>query len=195
MLLASTLALFELSNPIYVIVLLIVIFLLGSFLLLFFQYQYFALLYMVVYVGAILVLFLFVIMMLEIRQLNIQQSFLVFINQKNWILLFIFILFFYVFNLDNFDLSTFFLITENNASRFSFFSESNLYVPYDKFLSRIDNLRGIGLGLFLEYKLAVILAGVLLLVSMIGSIVLTMGTIIRSSLKIQAATPQALHLS
>jgi NADH-quinone oxidoreductase subunit J len=83
MLLASTLALFELSNPIYVIVLLIVIFLLGSFLLLFFQYQYFALLYMVVYVGAILVLFLFVIMMLEIRQLNIQQSFLVFINQKN----------------------------------------------------------------------------------------------------------------
>jgi hypothetical protein len=38
-------------------------------------------------------------------------------------------------------------------------------------------------------------SGFILLVSMIGSIVLTMGTIIRSSLKIQAATPQALHLS
>jgi len=82
-LLAATLALFELSNPIYVIVLLIIIFLLGSLLLLFFQYQYFALLYIVVYVGAILVLFLFVIMMLEIRQLNIQQSFFTFFNQKN----------------------------------------------------------------------------------------------------------------
>jgi len=97
----------------------------------------------------------------------------------------------YILNLDNFDLSTFFLISGQDLNKFSFFSEANLYIPYSKFLSRIDNLRGIGLGLFFEYKLAIILAGILLLVSMIGSIVLTMGTISRSLLKVQVPVSQA----
>lgn len=161
--------------------------------LLFFQYYYFALLYIVVYVGAILVLFLFVIMMLEIRQINIQQSFWVFFNQKNWILLLIVILLFFIFNLNHFDLSVFFSLTDSyNVNKYVYFIESNLYIPYDKILYHIDNLKGIGMGLFFEYKLAIILAGILLLVSMVGSIVLTMGTIKRSSLKIQTAVNQAL---
>ena len=77
-------------------------------------------------------------------------------------------------------------------NKYVYFIESNLYIPYDKILYHIDNLKGIGMGLFFEYKLAIILAGILLLVSMVGSIVLTMGTIKRSSLKIQTAVNQAL---
>jgi hypothetical protein len=74
-----------------------------------------------------------------------------------------------------------------------FFRESNLYINYGNLLQRTDHLRGIGGVLFTEYKLALILASILLLLSMIGSIVMTLDSVSFTTIKVQNANVQSLR--
>lgn len=183
----------NIQNPIISILLLIAVFFLGSGLLFIFQLEYLALLFLIVYVGAIIVLFLFIIMMLEIRFFSFNQSFSTFFNYQNWVVLTFFLFFLYLFNLEYFDTLINFPLLINHQKELLSFNESNLYLLYSNFLSRTENLKSVGFGLFLEYKLGLLLAAILLLVSMIGSIVLTIGNIKFTIIQVQDSNRQALR--
>ena len=60
-------------------------------------------------------------------------------------------------------------------------------------LQRTDHLRGIGGVLFTEYKFSLILAALLLLLSMIGSIVMTLDSVSFTTIKVQNANIQSLR--
>ncbi len=80
-----------------------------------------------------------------------------------------------------------------NIIKAQLFSESNLFTNYSEIIQEIDQLRGIGGVLFSEYKLGIILAALLLFISMIASILLTMETKGKGTIKEQLANEQALH--
>ena len=180
------------TNPIHSILLLIVVFFLGSFLLFVLQLEYFALLFLIVYVGAIVVLFLFIVMMLEVRTLNVAQRFQDLFSYRSWILPVFGLEFFFIVSQGVFDLSSVLSLLEGENVAL-FFRESNLSVDYGALLQRTDHLRGIGGVLFTEYKFSVILAALLLLLSMIGSIVMTLDSVSLSTIKVQNANVQSLR--
>ena len=60
-------------------------------------------------------------------------------------------------------------------------------------LQKTEHLRGIGSVLFTENKLAIILAAMLLLLSMIGSIVMTLSSLSFTNLRVQDANVQSLR--
>lgn len=72
------------------------------------------------------------------------------------------------------------------------FSETNLYIDFAKVLQETDQLRGLGLILFTEYKMGVILAALLLFLSMVASILLTMESLTKKTIKQQDPNNQAL---
>ena len=180
------------KNPIYSLLILIFLFVLGSGLLFVLQLEYFSLLFIIVYVGVIVVLFLFIVMMLEIKIFNVSQKITDLFYYRSWILIFFFLEIFLFFSQDFFDLISLFTVIKETQL---VFHESNLYIDYSLLLQRTDHLRGLGNILFTEYKIALILASLLLLLSMIGSIVMTLDNSIYTTLKQQNANVQSLRNS
>jgi NADH-quinone oxidoreductase subunit J len=181
-----------LTNPIHSILVLIFVFFLGSLLLFMLQLEYFALLFLIVYVGAIVVLFLFIVMMLEVRTFNVAQRFQDLFSHRSWILILFALEFFLFVTQGIFDVYPLLsLFEEDNWSLF--FRESNLSVNYATLLQRTDHLRGIGGVLFTEYKFAIILAAILLLLSMIGAIVITLDNVSFTTIKVQNPNVQSLR--
>jgi NADH:ubiquinone oxidoreductase subunit 6 (subunit J) len=180
------------TNPIHSILLLIFVFFLGSLLLFVLQLEYFALLFLIVYVGAIVVLFLFIVMMLEIRTLNVTQKFQDLFAYRSWILVLLAFEFFFILSQGLVDIVPLFSLFEEESASV-FFRESNLYTNFGTLLQRTDHLSGIGGVLFTEYKFALILASILLLLSMIGSIVMTLDSVSFTTIKVQNANLQSLR--
>lgn len=181
-----------LTNPIHSILVLIFVFFLGSLLLFMLQLEYFALLFLIVYVGAIVVLFLFIVMMLEVRTFNVAQRFQDLFSHRSWILILFALEFFLFVTQGIFDVYPLLsLFEDDNWSLF--FRESNLSVNYATILQRTDHLRGIGGVLFTEYKFAIILAAILLLLSMIGAIVITLDNVSFTTIKVQNPNVQSLR--
>lgn len=181
-----------LTNPIHSILVLIFVFFLGSLLLFMLQLEYFALLFLIVYVGAIVVLFLFIVMMLEVRTFNVAQRFQDLFSHRSWILILFALEFFLFVTQGIFDVYPLLsLFEDDNWSLF--FRESNLSVNYATLLQRTDHLRGIGGVLFTEYKFAIILAAILLLLSMIGAIVITLDNVSFTTIKVQNPNVQSLR--
>ena len=73
--------------------------------------------------------------------------------------------------------------------------EKNLYLNYANLLQRSNHLRGFGILLYTEYKLALILATFLLLLAMIGSISMLMEDAYPHKIKSQNPNSQALKHS
>jgi len=167
-------------------------FFLGSLLLFVLQLEYFALLFLIVYVGAIVVLFLFIVMMLEIRTLNVTQKFQDLFAYRSWILVLLAFEFFFILSQGLVDIVPLFSLFEEESASV-FFRESNLYTNFGTLLQRTDHLSGIGGVLFTEYKFALILASILLLLSMIGSIVMTLDSVSFTTIKVQNANLQSLR--
>lgn len=182
------------KNPIHAILLLISVFLLSSGLLMFGGWEYFGLLFIIVYVGAIVVLFLFIVMMLEIKIVNTSIiSLSEFFSVRALIGL--------ITLLELFAIFVPYLPTTHEQYEdvvrklepLIFFTENNLYIDYSLFLHRLDQLKTLGSVLFTEYKVAILTAGLLLFVSMVGSIVLTLDISSRKALKAQDPNIQALR--
>jgi len=156
------------------------------------QLEYFALLFLIVYVGAIVVLFLFIVMMLEIKTFSVAQRFRDLFSFRSWILAFFALEFLFFFSQNAFDLFPLIALTEEQSG-FLAFREVNLGVDYSTLIQKTDHLRGFGGVLFTEYKLAILLAALLLLLSMIGSIVMTLDTVSFTTLRVQDANIQSLR--
>ena len=84
------------------------------------------------------------------------------------------------------------LLKMDTQSNLLFLREINLTVDYSLLLQKTEHLRGIGAVLFTENKLAIILAAMLLLLSMIGSIVMTLSSASFTNLRVQDANVQSL---
>ena len=141
-------------NPIHSILFLILFFFLSSATLILFRVEFFSLLLIIIYVGAIAVLFLFVVMMLQIKSEPFK-----FLN----LILSLFVFF------------TLFILEISYHSNMKFL-DFNIIPNQNLFFFCLENIKDIDLlGQYLfNYNPSLILvAGLLLLVSLIGSIILT----------------------
>jgi len=174
-------------NPIHSLLALRSVIFRGSALLFSLSLEYFGLLFLIVYVGAIVVLFLFVVRMLEIKIINTSTAFQELFSVRGLVVAFLLILFL-SFLSEDFSTSRAFF-----SSKFITFEtrEFNLYLDYSALIYRADQLRGLGALLFTEYKLTLIITGVLLFLARVGAIVLSLDAGLVAAIKTQDANNQA----
>lgn len=154
----SVVLLFTTTHPIYSVLLLVLLFCEAAATLFIFNIEFLSLTFIVVYVGAIAVLFLFVVMMLNIKM--VQQSIL-----KN-------IIFFGCVSLAF--LGSIYAIFKNIIINFDFFKVNDFTTFQINWFDPLNNLELLGQIIFNEYSICLIIVGLLLLVPLLGSIVLTL---------------------
>ena len=143
------------TNPVYSVISLILTFVNAAILLIFFKAEFLSLIFIVVYVGAIAILFLFVVMMIDIkeRKSSVGLGFLIF----SVILIF---------------------FTQNMIFIFDYFGSWNISLLKEPELSfNFDsNFNGFLMSeaLFNIYYIPFLLAGILLLIALLGAILLTL---------------------
>ena len=152
------------NNAVYSIFFLILVFFNATFILLLLNAEFLALTLILVYIGAVAVLFLFVVMMLDIKQIDKKNHNIFFSLPINIFIGFIMLVSIYLilfndltFNLDNIDINL-------------------TYINWVDIIYPFSNIEVIGKYLYTYGFLYFILAGVILLLAMIGAIVLTMKT-------------------
>ncbi len=142
------------KNPVHSVLYLILVFLNISFLFLKYSLEFLGIFLIIIYVGAISILFLFVIMMLKLKQIEVisnKQSFFV-----------TFLLFF--------QLITFLPIP---------FIENNfLFINWHLILDNFTNVNCFGQLLYTYYFIFILIVGIILLLALICSVILTMPKII-----------------
>ena len=145
------------ANPIHSVLFLILSFAICASILFLFHIDFLAILFIIIYVGAIAILFLFVVMMLNVKNYQSENLAILF--------LFFFINFLYLMFYYN-DINNLF----NNLN-------IDLMYPFFRYSINIDSLYNIEVfgQVFYNYFLSCFLiAGLLLLTSMVGAITLTL---------------------
>ena len=163
------------SNPVHSVLFLILTFCNASGLLILLEAEFLAMIFIVVYVGAIAVLFLFVVMMLNINVAVNQGEIYQYLPVGGFVGLMF--------------LSEIFLIIENDFV--TLLAPSLLegdYTLWVKSTEDISNIVVLGQVLYTTFALFFLIAGLILLVAMIGAIVMTMQT--RSTLRRQQISQQ-----
>lgn len=139
------------SNKIYSVLYLIFIYMCVSLLMMYLGVIILGLFYFLVYIGAIAVLFLFSIMILDLKESIFERDYS---------------FFFSIFCVFTLLIIHFYLIFSKMDINFYTFS-------YEYFIPTNDFLRILGLLLFHKYSFLLLLAGLVLLISMLGAIYLT----------------------
>ena len=142
------------KNPIHSVLFLILVFFNSSIIFLFSNAEFIAMVILIVYIGAVAVLFLFVVMMLDINVAKLRQGFLNYL--PTGLLVGFIILFELLYVVSKSELN-------QNPNVNNKFSEKI-----------VDNTLIIGKVLYTEYFLLFQISGIILLVAMIGSILLTL---------------------
>lgn len=151
------------ANPINAVLFLIMVFISVAMIFLSFNLEFLALIFVIIYVGAIAVLFLFIVMMINIKKIEKDYStyltigiiiILLLLCQSFLLLLNIYFEYFSInINLNN----SFYYINLNNLDE----------------VLRISLVRNLGIILFSIRPFLIYLAGLVLLMAMLGSIYLT----------------------
>jgi NADH-quinone oxidoreductase subunit J len=152
----SSIMVISARNPVHSVLFLILTFMNAAGLLFLLEIEFLSFIFIVVYVGAIAVLFLFVVMMLDIKIVENDQNF-----SK----------IFYVTGLVLFGM-TFIGVSFGNET--DYLHSLNVYVNWFDKLDSVSNIEALGQILYTYYFVYVIIVGILLLIAMIGSIVLTL---------------------
>ena len=141
-------------NPIHSILLLIILFFQITFVLILFNVEFISLLLILVYVGAIAILFLFVVMMLQVKSEPFNSFYIILIS-------FFLCLFFYFENV-------------YTANEFNFFFPAlhNYVTEFSFHLDTLKDIETLGQVLYNYFTIYFIVAGLLLLASLLGSIIL-----------------------
>ena len=147
---------FIVDNPVHSVLFLILAFFNASILLLTFDIEFLGIIFIIIYVGAIAVLFLFVVMMLNVKIFSFDLT-------QYYSLLFLFISLFFI--------QIFSIVSKT----FIQFENQNIYsnIPFF-FFDSLSNLNILGQVLYNYYTSSFLIAGLVLLVAMIGSIALTL---------------------
>lgn len=148
------------ENPIDSILFLIVTFVTSGALLFLFNAEFFGLLLIIIYVGAIAVLFLFVIMMLNIK-MNSDSSLINDIKD----LMFSFFLILVFLAIASIGIERIFVSSDS-----LFFNETINAVLFD----HLSNIEVLGQVLYNYFVFGFLVAGLILLIALVGSIVLTL---------------------
>lgn len=149
---SSMLLLFE-SNRVYSVLYLIFIYMCSSILFMFMGIGLLGAFYFLVYIGAVSVLFLFSVMILDLKDS---------IYERDYTYMFPFLLLFLIFSLQ-------FIV-------FIYDQQLNIYGNYESYeyhLHPNEFLRILGIVIFTKYNVVLLVCGLILLVSMMGSIYLT----------------------
>tara|TARA_Y100001970_G_scaffold272196_1_gene368571 strand:- start:643 stop:1194 length:552 start_codon:yes stop_codon:yes gene_type:complete len=158
------------KNPVHSVLFLILSFINASCLFVLLGAEFLAMILAVVYVGAVAVLFLFVVMMLDINFVKLREGFLQYLPFGALLGVVLLI-----------ELSMLFF--NKNLSEISVVEYSSVPI-----FSKTENTKDLGAVLYTDYFLLFQLSGVILLVAMIGSIVLTLRD--RSNVKKQNISEQ-----
>jgi NADH-quinone oxidoreductase subunit J len=148
------------QNPIHSVFFLVLVFLASAFLLFLLEIEFISLLFILVYVGAIAVLFLFVVMMLDIKITKSEKDFLVYLPMGSFLGIIFFMEVFLTFQ------ENFVPLLPNNTS----FFYTNWLLSVDLF----PTINMLGQILYSYYFFYFLIAGIILLVAMVGAIVLTL---------------------
>jgi len=143
-------------NPVHSVLFLILAFFTSSILLFILDIEFLGIIFIIIYVGAIAVLFLFVVMMLDNKTVDF--------NYQNYYVVY-------------FLIGSIFLV-QTSSTLFETFKQVNdksVYLQLSMFLTdNLNNLNLLGQVLFNYYSSCFLLAGLVLLVAMIGAIVLSL---------------------
>jgi len=157
LLLLSSIFVFISKNPVHSVLFLILTFCNAAGILFLFNAEFLGLVFIIIYVGAIAVLFLFVVMMLNVKIYSSDEFYYL-----PFILLGGFILIVQVF-----------LVVEKTFSNSNFWHTSLSY-SFENYLDPLTSIDVLGQSLYNYYLLCFLLAGLVLLVAMIGAITLTL---------------------
>lgn len=158
------------KNPVHSVLFLILVFVNISGLLILLQTDFLALLFLLVYIGAIAVLFLFIVMMLNIKLTETNQYFLNF--EFYCIYVTSFVLFSLICYFTFSTIHTFSLY--RNSEYLDQFVSLNQISDFKINFLEFSNVKVIGSVLYTLHVYHFLLAGLILLIAMVGAIVLTM---------------------
>ncbi len=150
-------------NPINAVLFLIAVFISVSMIFLMWNLEFLALIFIIVYVGAIAVLFLFIVMMINIKKIEKDNT--------TYLTIGIMIVLLFAFQI--------MMLILNATFEWTFLVEKTfdyiLYIQMNNLdeVVRINVLRDLGIILFAVRPFLIYLAGLILLIAMIGSIYLT----------------------
>jgi NADH-quinone oxidoreductase subunit J len=153
----SGLLVFISDNPVHSVLFLILTFCNASAILFLFKVEFLALIFIIIYVGAIAVLFLFVVMMLNVKVFSVLN-----ILYLPFIILGIFVL-----------LVQIYFVLEKSFFGYNTLDELTPF-HFDGILDGLNNIDVLGQGLYNYFLVCFLLAGLILLVAMVGAIVLTL---------------------
>nr|YP_009317236.1 NADH dehydrogenase subunit 6 [Palpitomonas bilix]BAV82404.1 NADH dehydrogenase subunit 6 [Palpitomonas bilix] len=159
----SSILVITVHNPVNSVLFLIFVFFNSTAILLLLQAEFLATVFLIVYVGAIAVLFLFIVMMLNIQKIKEKKP------NFNYFLIGFLIIFSFLSQLfETFNINIIPLVLDSNN-----FYLNNNYIDWSLYLVHTTNLHLIGQVLYTNYFYLFLVAGLILLVAMIASIVLT----------------------
>jgi NADH-quinone oxidoreductase subunit J len=148
-------------NPVHSVLFLILAFCSSSGLLILLEAEFMAMIFIVVYVGAIAVLFLFVVMMLNIKISEVIDEIYQYVPVGGLIgIIFL--------------LEVFLIVDNDFVPLLASGNKVGDYVEWSGYVDPVSNLSSLGQVLYSHYAVAFLMAGIILLVAMIGAIVLTM---------------------
>lgn len=148
------------QNPVHSVFFLVLVFFTSAFLLFLLEVEFVSLLFVLVYVGAIAVLFLFVVMMLDIKITKYEKDLLFYIPIGGFLGVIFFL--------------EVFLSLQENLVPFLPSSGREIYTDWFSIIDSMTNLDVLGQILYTYYFFYFLIAGVILLLAMVGAIVLTL---------------------
>lgn len=168
-LLISALMIIIVQNSIYSVLFLVLSFITSASILFLFECEFIALMFITIYVGAIAVLFLFVVMMLDIKTIYFTKDTLKYFPFGSFIG-FVFLIEILLVVSRNFKINPY----QNSLL-------SNFYVNWFDKIDSFTDLEAIGQVLYTYYVLQFLIAGIILLLAVIGSVVLTINTSVKNA--------------
>lgn len=148
------------QNPVHSVFFLVLVFFTSAFLLFLLEVEFISLLFVLVYVGAIAVLFLFVVMMLDIKITKYEKDLFFYIPMGGFLGIIFFL--------------EVFLSLQENLVPFLPSSGREIYINWLTAVDSLTNLDVLGQILYTYYFFYFLIAGIILLVAMVGAIVLTL---------------------
>jgi len=156
----STTMVITVKNPVHSVLFLILTFISAAGLLFLLEVEFISLIFIVVYVGAIAVLFLFVVMMLDIKITDLTKFFFKYFPIGSFLGLAF--------------LVEILLILVELLEVNSLFSESYSYLNWSEKIDYLTNIETLGQILYTSLFPYFLVAGIILLVAMLGAVVLTL---------------------
>ena len=159
-LILSAILVISAQNPVHSVFFLVLVFLTSAFLLFLLEIEFVSLLFVLVYVGAIAVLFLFVVMMLDIKITKQEKDFMIYLPMGSFLGLIFFL--------------EIFLTLQENFVPLLPLNGRELYTDWLNSIDSLTNIEVLGQLLYTYYFFYFLIAGIILLVAMVGAIVLTL---------------------